>query len=156
MNFDTAFEKLLGHEGGYVNHPSDPGGETNWGITVAVAREHGYTGSMQAMPVDVAKAIYRKAYWGRCDELPEAVRYPFFDASVNSGTVQATKWLQRAIGVPADGVIGPQTLLAVKMQNGDVVRRKMLAQRLRFMTDLKNWPYFGKGWAKRIADLLEA
>lgn len=158
MNFDTAFHKLLGHEGGFVNHPNDPGGATNWGITERVARLNGYTGPMQLLPVDVAKAIYRKDYWTpiRAEDLPEAIRYAVFDAAVNSGNRQAIQWLQRAVGATADGVIGPRTLLAVKTHSPEVVLRRMLSQRLRFMTDLKNWPSFSRGWARRIADLLEA
>jgi lysozyme family protein len=159
MDFDTAFHKLLGHEGGYVDHPDDPGGETNWGITVRVARLNGYTGPMKDMPTDVAKAIYRKDFWmtARCEELPAALRYPVFDAAVNSGVRQAVIWLQRAAGVEGtavDGVFGPRTMLAVKQQTPEALVRRMLGQRLRFMTDLKTWSAFGRGWARRIADLL--
>jgi len=157
VNFDTAFERLLGHEGAYSFHPDDPGGETMWGVTVAVARENGYTGPMKSLPVDVAKAIYKKQYWDpvRADELPPAIRYHVFDAAVNSGVGQAGKWLQRAVGVPDDGRIGPITCNAARAaQPGDLIRR-MNAHRLKFMTDLKNWPSFSRGWARRIADLLE-
>lgn len=158
MTFDEAFHKLLGHEGGYVNHPNDPGGETNWGVTVAVARANGYDGPMKDMPVDVAKAIYRKQYWDaiRGDELPPALRYAVFDAAVNSGNGQAIKWLQRAVGVADDGRIGPATLTAARAAAPDFALRRMLALRLRFMTDLKVWPSFARGWSRRIADLLEA
>lgn len=158
MNFDQAFHKLLGHEGGFVDHPNDPGGATNWGVTERVARANGYTGPMQLLPVDVAKAIYRKDYWTpiRAEELPEAIRYAVFDAAVNSGNAQAIRWLQRAVGARDDGVIGPQTLLAVKSRPAEVVLRRMLAMRLRFMTDLRNWQSFSRGWARRIANLLEA
>lgn len=155
MNFDTAFHKLLGHEGGYVNHPQDPGGETNWGITVAVARENGYQGPMRELPLDVAKAIYRKRYWDavRADELPAELRYPMFDAAVNSGPGQAIRWLQRALGVADDGKLGPITLAAAAQAQD--LSRKLLGQRLEFMTNLSTWPAFGKGWARRIAALLQ-
>lgn len=158
MNFDQAFHKLLGHEGGYSNHPSDPGGETMWGVTATVARANGYTGPMRDLPVDLAKTIYRRHYWTpiRAEELPEAIRYAVFDAAVNSGNAQAIRWLQRAVGARDDGVIGPQTMLAVKSRPAEVVLRRMLAMRLRFMTDLKNWQAFSRGWARRIADLMEA
>ena len=157
MNFDAAFDKLLGHEGAYSNHPNDPGGETMWGVTIAVARENGYTGSMKELPVDVAKAIYKKRYWDavQADRLPDAVRYSVFDAAVNSGPKQAVKWLQRAVGVADDGVLGKITLNAVDAASTDALIRRMNATRLRFMTGLPNWPSFGKGWARRIADLLE-
>jgi lysozyme family protein len=158
MDFDTAFAQLLEHEGGYSNHGADPGGETMWGVTVAVARQNGYQGPMKDMPVDVAKAIYRKRFWtpAKCDQLPPAVRYPMFDAAVNSGLMQAVKWLQRAAKVEDDGVIGDQTLRAVALIDGNLLARRMLGQRLRFMTDLKVWDAFGKGWARRIASLLNA
>jgi len=158
MNFDTAFHKLLGHEGGFVDHPNDPGGATNWGVTERVARANGYTGHMRDLPVEVAKAIYRKDYWTpiRAEEIPEVLRYAVFDAAVNSGNRQAIQWLQRAVGATPDGVFGPRTLLAVKTSNHEQTLRRMLSQRLKFMTDLKIWPSFGRGWARRIADLMEA
>lgn len=157
MTFDEAFEKLLGHEGGYVNHPDDPGGETNWGITIRVARENGYTGAMREMPQAVAKDIYRKRYWAPVygDLLPAVVRYAMFDAAVNSGVGQAARWLQRAVGVADDGRIGPVTLRAVGQVSPDKLLRSMLAQRLLFMTNLTGWGSFGRGWARRIASLME-
>jgi lysozyme family protein len=157
MDFDTAFHKLLGHEGGYVNHPSDPGGETNWGVTVAVARQNGYKGAMQSMPVGVAKDIYKKMYWDavQADKMPLKLRYALFDAAVNSGVTQAIKWLQRAVNVSGDGVLGPKTLAAVISQDQSKVFDSMVAQRLKFMASLSNWPSFGRGWTRRIAAILE-
>lgn len=157
MNFDAAFFKLLGHEGGYSNHASDPGGETMWGVTKAVAKENGYTGPMKMLPVDMAQAIYRRQYWDavRADELPETVRYAVFDAAVNSGVGQSALWLQRACGAAADGKIGPRTIAAAHEMDGAKLLAALLAQRLRFMTTLHNWPAFGRGWARRICDLME-
>lgn len=157
MDFDTAFTKLLGHEGGYVNHPNDPGGETNWGVTKAVARDFGYTGSMRDLPRDTAKRIYRVKYWDtvKADEMPDAVRYPLFDAAVNSGVGQAARWLQRALGVADDGKIGAITIAKAKQSDGVAVASAMIGQRLQFMTNLSTWPAFGKGWARRIASLMQ-
>ena len=157
MNFDQAFHKLLGHEGGFVDHPSDPGGATNWGVTQAVARANGYTGHMRNFPVDQAKAIYRRMYWDavRAEELPPGLRYAVFDAAVNSGPRQAIKWLQRAVGASDDGVIGGQTLAMARAAQPDFAAKRMRGERLRFMTDLKTWPVFGRGWARRIADMLQ-
>ena len=157
MNFDQAFDILLKHEGGFSDHAADPGGKTRFGITEAVAREAGYRGDMRELPIDLAKRIYRERYWNavRADELPEAVRYAVFDAAVNSGPRQAVLWLQRAAGAKDDGIIGPRTLAAVRAAEPEQVLRRMLAQRLRFMTGLPNWPTFGRGWARRIADLME-
>jgi lysozyme family protein len=156
MNFDEAFDKLIGFEGGYSNHPSDPGGETMWGVTKVEATAAGYTGAMKNLPKHLAKKIYRNKYWQavRADELPDLIRYATFDAAVNSGPVQAIKWLQRALGVTDDGVIGAKTLLAASMASADITLRKMLGQRLIFMAGLSGWPAFGRGWARRIAELL--
>ena len=158
MNFESAVNKLLGLEGGYSDHFADNGGKTMYGITEAKARRVGYRGDMRELPLDLAKQIYKRDYWDvvKADELPAAVRYVVFDAAVNSGTGQSSKWLQRACGVVDDGVIGPKTVAAANALNGDALRGKLLAQRLRFMANLSDWPAFGRGWARRICDLMEA
>ena len=155
-NFDQAFADLLGHEGGYTSHPNDPGGETNWGITIAVAREHGYIGSIKDLDQSVAKAIYAKKYWlDAFNKLPYPVAFQVFDAAVNSGVGQAVRWLQRAAGVADDGKLGPITLATV--QAVDPLKLVLLfnAERLLFMTNLSTWPSFGKGWARRVATNLK-
>lgn len=153
MNIDQALKHLLGNEGGFVDHPKDPGGATNFGITQRVARAHGYMGDMRDLPQSTAISIYRTDYWApiKADQLPDALRFHVFDAAVNSGPSQAVKWLQRAAGVAQDGIIGPRTLAAA----ASVTPAKYSAIRLRFMTDLSTWSTFGKGWARRIADNLE-
>ncbi len=158
MDFDTAISKVLQHEGGFADHPEDPGGRTRYGITEAVARRVGYRGDMRELPLDLAKRIYRSEYWDavRADELPPQARYAVFDAAVNSGVKQSIMWLQRAVGVLADGVIGPKTMAAVAALDGPTLHARLVAQRLRFMTQLSTWPTFGRGWARRIADLMEA
>ena len=155
--FDACFERLLGHEGAYVNDPRDPGGETMWGITVAVARAAGYAGPMRDLPLATAKAIYRARYWDvvRADDLPDSIRFDVFDAAVNHGPMQAATWLQRAVGAVPDGMIGPATLAAVKAA-GPMVGPHFNSQRLRFYTDLPSWPAFGRGWARRVASNLGA
>ena len=158
MNFDTAFALLLGHEGDFSDHQDDPGGKTRYGITEAVAREVGYRGDMRELPLDLAKRVYLERYWRpvRADDLPPGIRYTVFDGAVNSGPAQSTRWLQRALGVTADGVIGPKTLAAAHAYPSEKLLLAMLAQRLRFMAGLPNWPAFSRGWARRIADLMEA
>lgn len=157
MNFAAAFEKLLKHEGGYSDHRDDPGGKTRYGVTEAVAREVGYRGDMRELPLDLAQRIYKERYWDavQAEQLPADVRYIIFDGAVNSGVVQSAKWLQRACGVKDDGAIGPQTIRAANALHPDGLKRRILAQRLRFMATLSNWPAFGRGWVNRIADLLE-
>lgn len=153
MNFDQAFTRLLGNEGAYSNRASDPGKETMWGVTVAVARASGYQGDMHDFTQEQAKAIYRPQYWDavQADGLPDEVRFDVFDAAVNSGVSQAVKWLQRAVGVTDDGVIGPQTLAAAKFAPGSVTMARFNGYRLQFMSGLSAWPAFGRGWANRIA-----
>ena len=158
MNFDTAFKHVLQVEGDFSDHAADPGGKTRFGITEAVARRAGYRGDMRELPLDLAKRIYREEYWNavRADELPAGIRLVMFDAAVNSGTGQAIRWLQRAVGAADDGVLGPRTLAAVGALSADSVRMKVLAQRLQFMAGLPTWPAFSRGWTRRICDLLEA
>lgn len=152
QNFDTAFDRVIGHEGGYVNHPNDPGGETMWGVTIAVARASGYTGPMRDLPRDTAKAIYRDQYWNKvkADGMQFAVAFQVFDAAVNHGTGQAAKFLQRAVGVVDDGVIGPKTLAAVADRGAAEMLLLFNAERQQFYTNLPTWPSFGKGWSRRV------
>lgn len=149
MNFDQAFERLIGHEGGLVDDPNDPGGLTKYGIS-----QRAYPNvDIKALTLDDAKAIYRRDYWVtiNADQLPAGIRFDLFDVAVNSGVRQAVKLLQRALGIADDGSFGPRTLAAV--QSADPVRLavRLSAHRLMFMTDLKNWPNHGRGWARRIA-----
>ncbi len=166
MNFDAAFDKLLGHEGGFTDDPRDPG---NWtggranmgqllGTKFGIAANTYPNEDIRNLTVERAKEIYRRDFWGRvrADELPETIRHAMFDAAVNSGVSQAARWLQRAVGVTADGIIGPRTLAAVRAADQESLLRRILAVRLRFMSDLANWPVHSRGWARRIADLLEA
>lgn len=157
MNFESAFDLLITHEGGFVNHLDDPGGATMYGVTEKVARANGYTGPMKDLTLTFAKQVYRKMYWDacKCDLMPDVLRYPLFDAAVNSGPVQAIKWLQSAVGVKSDGIIGPITQQTVNVLPAQVTRQKMVGNRLGFMTNLSNWPSFSKGWARRIAAILE-
>jgi len=153
VTFDMAFERLIGHEGGYVNHPEDPGGETNWGITLRTAREAGYTGSMRDLTREQAREIYRIAYWqrARCDEFDGAIAFQVFDAAVNHGIGNAIRFLQRAAGVADDGVVGLVTMAAVQRMSVTDVLARFNAARLTFYTNLSSWPTFGKGWARRVA-----
>jgi lysozyme family protein len=157
VNFDTAFDMLLGHEGGYSRHPSDNGGETMWGITRRVAVQEGYVGDMHIMPREFAKEIYRRKYWEavKADSLPADLRFTMFDSAVNSGVAQAVKWLQLAVDVADDGVLGPMTLQAAQRANGLRTAVTVNALRLDFMTSLPTWGAFGKGWARRVASNLK-
>lgn len=158
MNFDECFTALLAHEGDFADLENDPGGKTRYGVTEAVARSAGYTGDMRDLPLNLAKTIYRYQFWEaiRGDELPDKVRYFVFDAAAASGVKQSILWLQRALRVNADGILGPVTLGAAHAADPDKLKARLLSQRLRFMAGLSNWPSFSRGWSRRIADLLEA
>lgn len=155
MDFDSAFEKLLGHEGGYVNNRVDPAGETKYGIS-----RRSYPGEdIAGMTVERAKVIYRRDYWGPagCDALPDSAKLQVFDAAVNSGVTPAIRLVQRACGTTADGVLGPQTLLAINSMPTARFVARFNGARLALMAELPNWPSFGRGWARRIAaNLMES
>ena len=154
MNFDQSFERLIGHEGGYVNHPADPGGETKFGIT-----KRSYPGEdIKGMTLDRAKAIYLRDYWGPsgCDVVPDAVKFDLFDMAVNSGVKAAIRLLQEASGADVDGVLGPRTIMAVQSMPATRLLARFNGCRLDFMAGLPTWPSFGRGWARRIAANLKA
>lgn len=153
MNFDQAFDRLVGHEGGYVNNPQDPGGETNWGIS---KRSYPLV-DIKNLTREQAKAIYRSDFWNRihADQIYDGVAFQAFDFAVNSGIETAVRKLQAAARVADDGHWGPVTRAAVAaMSESDLILR-LNAQRLRFMTRLSGWRDFGKGWALRIAGNLD-
>lgn len=149
MDFAAAFEKVIGHEGGYVNDPRDPGGETKFGIS-----KHAYPNvDIQALTLDDAKAIYMRDYWTKagCDRVPDVVRFDLFDAAVNSGVSRAVTFLQQAAGSKPDGVLGPQTIADAWNQAPLLLVGRFNGARLKFMADLPTWNAFGKGWARRVA-----
>lgn len=158
MNFDEAFDRLMVHEGGFVDDENDPGGATKWGVTEFVARSWGYTGLMVEFTLIEAKAIYEKQYWNpiRAAELPAALRYPVFDAAVNSGVKQAVRWLQRVLEVEDDGDLGPVTIKACWEHHPAVIAAAFIGHRMDMQTDLKNWPHHGKGWTRRNAQILKS
>lgn len=153
MNFDEAFERLIGHEGGFVDDPRDPGGRTKFGIS-----QRSYPGEdIKGLTLDRAKAIYRRDFWGPagCDAVADAAKFDLFDMAVNSGVGAAVRTLQRAVGETVDGVLGPRTLQAAQSMPGPRLVARFNGARLEFMTSLPTWPAFGKGWARRIAANLQ-
>lgn len=154
--FDDAFTLLIGHEGGYVNHPEDPGGETMFGITKRVAVANGYTGAMRYLTIDIARRIAKSEYWDRwqCDQFHPEIAFQIFDAAYNGGHV--SMWMQMAVGAKTDGKIGPKTIAAVRDLSPVTFTARFSAYRLRYLASLKTWPSFGRGWCNRIAgNLLE-
>ncbi len=151
--FDQCFDKLIAHEGGYSNDAKDPGGETNFGISKRAYPQV----DIKNLTRDAAKQIYKRDYWDRaqCDKLPPTLAYLLFDAAVNSGIGQAIRFLQRALGVADDGVLGPLTLSMVSRADAESICARFIGQRLDFMTRLSTFDYFGKGWSRRLADQLK-
>jgi lysozyme family protein len=156
--YDEALRRLLAHEGGYTNHPSDPGGPTNFGITIHDYRKYikpnATAADVRAMRVDQAKAIYRAKYWNaqRCDELPAGVDYSVFDYGVNSGIGRSGKVLRRVIGLPdTTHVVTDEVLRAVAKRDPKALVTAINDERLAFLKRLKTWPVFGKGWSTRVA-----
>ena len=152
MNFDEAFMKLAGHEGGYVNHPSDPGGETKYGIS-----KRSYPGEdIKGLTIARAKDIYARDFWGPagCDAVPDALKFQLFDMAVNSGVRPAVKALQKAVAELEDGILGPRTLQAVQSMPAARLVARFNGARLALLADLPTWPAFGRGWARRVASNL--
>lgn len=157
LSFRQIFDRLIGHKGGYVNHPKDPGGETNWGITKRTAVANGYISAMKNMTREQAFRIYEKAFWQRyqCDQMPVAIAFQFFDAVVNHGSGNASRMLQRAVDVADDGIIGKFTLQAIKSLDVNDVLMRFNGERLKFYTKLSTFATFGKGWVNRVANNLQ-
>ena len=160
--FHAALARLFAHEGGYANHPNDPGGPTKFGITLAVYRAHikadATAADVKAMPLDHAEAIYKTRYWDAlaCDALPAGLDYCVFDYGVNSGVSRSAKVLQRAVGVADDGWVGPVTLGAVARRDAGDLVEDICNERLAFLRRLRTWPIFGRGWGRRVAQVRAA
>ena len=158
--YDEALRRLLAHEGGYVNHPSDPGGPTNFGITLADYRRYrkpdATAADVRAMKVGDANAIYRAKYWNaqRCDQLPAGVDYSIFDYGVNSGTGRSGKVLRRVLGLPdKTSLVNDEVLRAVAKRDPKALVAAINDERLAFLKHLKTWPVFGAGWSRRVAEV---
>ena len=152
-SFEKAIDRVLAHEGGYVNDPRDNGGETNWGITRNTATAAGYKGSMRDMTREQAKAIYRKQYWDavKADQLPFVVAFQLFDAAVNHGVRRAIMLMQQSVGTTQDGVIGGKTIQAISSRDPQQLALLFNAVRLEFYAGLADFAHFGKGWTRRVA-----
>lgn len=158
--FDRAFDITVGHEGGFDRTYGDPGNWTGgavgqgllvgtaWGVSAATYP----TLNIRDLSRDGAKAIYRPDYWDKIhgDDLPEMLAILVFDAAVNNGVQRAIRWLQAAVGVSEDLIIGPATLAAARAASPYAVAAEFQAQRLYFMARLATFPTFGLGWSRRL------
>ncbi len=160
-HFETFIRRILSHEGGYSSDRTDPG---NWtggrvGVGKLLGTKYGIAANtyphlnIKALTWEQAKEIYRRDFWqaSRAHQLPPAVGFQLLDGAVNSGISRAVQWLQRAARVADDGIIGPVTRKAVAAADPSDLVMRFLAERLDFLTGLRNWPNHGRGWARRIA-----
>ena len=150
------------HEGGFVNHPNDPGGMTNWGVTKATYERFIWRdvteGEMRSLTQDDVRPIYQQMYWGkvRGDDLPAGVDWCVFDFAVNAGVTRAIKTLQAASGSAVDGIIGPNTLLAVERNDPEALIFSYSTMRQVYYESLTNlFKTFGRGWVRRVEETRE-
>ena len=148
---------LLHHEGGYVWHEEDPGGETNLGVTKKVYQDWGGTKDMIDLTVEDVAPIYKKNYWDRCkcDELSSGLDWAVFDWAVNSGTRRVSKALQQACGAERDGVIGNKTLSLANGQDPKYMIEEISVIRQSFYESLRTFKTFGRGWTRRNKETTE-
>ncbi|MHC1743481.1 MAG: glycosyl hydrolase 108 family protein [Syntrophobacteraceae bacterium] len=158
-NFDKSLKLVLVHEGGFVDHPKDPGGATMKGVTMETFRR--YFGAdktvndLRNITREQLTHVYRTGYWDkcRCDQLPSGVDYAVFDVAVNSGPGRAAKFLQAAVGAAQDGAIGPGTLSKVETQDPPSIISSLCDRRLAFLKGLETFSTFGTGWSRRVAEV---
>lgn len=157
-NFAESLKAILKHEGGFVNHPRDPGGMTNLGVTKKVWEEwvkHPVDEkAMRALTPELVSPMYKRKYWDavKGDELPDGLDYLMFDFAINAGPGRAIKTMQKAIGTTPDGAIGPKTMQALKEMNPTQLIEKFSVEKESFYRSLPTFQTFGKGWLRRVAE----
>ena len=155
-NWDDCFAMVIKSEGGFVNHPKDPGGMTNLGVTrsawEAFINRKVTEDEMRALTPEAVKPFYKALYWDRLkgDVLPDGVDYAAYDFAVNSGPHRAAQYLQEIAGVAVDGMIGPKSLEAIKSCDAKETADAICDMRLDFLKRLATFETFGKGWTDRV------
>lgn len=158
--FKVCLARVLKHEGGNVEHPSDPGGRTSRGVTAE--RWAQYRKTRPDLPADVWQApqsaieeIYLIYYWQPlwCDQLPPGIDYAVFDFGVNSGPSRSAKFLQEIVGSEVDGEVGPNTIAATLAADPEDVINRLCDDRMEFLQGLSTWGTFGRGWTNRVNDV---
>lgn len=165
--YDPSLDRLLGHEGGYTNHPADPGGPTNWGITIYDAQRYAAefnwisgrvitANDVKAMPLWFAKLVYRAKYWDaqKLDFLEPGVDYAIFDYGVNSGVGRSGKVLRRILGMSDQtSIINDDVIWRANNMHAENLVAAICDERIRFLPTLSTWPVFGTGWGRRVAEV---
>jgi len=151
LEFKEAVEIILKHEGGYVNDPNDPGGETKYGISKRAYPKI----NIKRLTKKDAREIYKKHYWNKikADKLPPEIRLAMFDFAVNSGVYRAISLIQKIVKAKRDGVLGPKTLRKISLNNPAKITERFLKERTYFYFRNKNFSIYGKGWMKRLVDI---
>lgn len=158
-NFQKSLKLVLKHEGGWSDHPKDPGGATMRGVTLANFRRYvkpnATKDDLRKITDDQLAMVYRRYYWDAVAgaELPDGVDFAVFDFAVNSGPSRAAKYLQKIVGTTQDGKVGPATLKAARAMMHAEMIHKLCDDRMKFLKGLKTWPTFGKGWTSRVTDV---
>jgi len=159
--FSEALEVILHHEGGYVNHPKDPGGETNLGVTKRVYEDFGGEKEMKELVKEDVEPIYKKNYWDRVkgDDLPEGLDLCIFDFAVNAGPGRAAKFIQRLVNTTVDGGIGPNTIKCindhVEKYGVSTTIDQYQSARHNYYQGLSTFETFGRGWTRRVDEVTE-
>ena len=158
-NFDFCLREVLKHEGGFVNHPKDPGGATNKGVTIATFRRYVKANAtvqdLKNISDEQVAAVYLRHYWHavRADDLPPGVDFCVFDNAVNAGPSRAIKQLQEVTGAVQDGRLGPATMEAARRVDPVSLVHGLCDRRLRFLRSIRGgslWQTFGRGWQRRV------
>lgn len=162
--FEEFIDRVLDDEGGFTKDPADNG---NWtggkqgvgllkGTKFGIAANTYPTLDIANLTREEAVAIYRRDWWNalRADQMPPMVAAMLLSVAVNTGLGRAARWLQKAVGVPADGKIGPVTLGAVQSTDPNDIGFLFLAEYLDFLNDLPTWGRFGRGWSQRVVGLM--
>lgn len=156
QNFEASLDFVLAHEGGWVDHPQDPGGATMKGVTLSTYSNwlgrRASKDELRNIPQNHLREIYKTQYWDAVcgDDLPSGVDYVVFDMAVNSGPGRAARTLQTAAGTVPDGKIGQKTLAIVKAQDADTLIATFQRNRQNFLESLSTFATFGKGWTRRV------
>jgi lysozyme family protein len=157
-DFHSAVSWLLQQEGGFVNHPSDPGGATKYGITLDTLsrwrKKPVEPDDVKILDVKEAMAIYKEWYWDKVqgDKLPHGLSFVVFDCAVNQGTDRAARFLQEVLHVTVDGVIGPKTIAMISKFPLDFVIKDFQIRRINHYIGLPHYSQFGKGWLRRVLE----